>query len=123
MDDNFRCQLEENGVEVENTISRFMGNETMYLKFLGKFLNDQNYINIGKNIESENYEEAYKCAHTLKGVAANLGLKPVQSTVSQLVEELRGKKNEEVNAERVKEEWQKVKKAYEQIFEVISKNQ
>lgn len=123
MDENFRRQLEENGVEVENTINRFMGNEAMYLKFLGKFLDDQNCINIGKNLEEENYEEAYKCAHTLKGVAANLGLEPLQRTVSVLVEELRGKSKEEVNVERANEEWQSVKKTYEQIFEIISKNQ
>lgn len=123
MDENFRRQLEENGVEVENTINRFMGNEAMYLKFLGKFLEDKNCINIGKNLEEENYGEAYKCAHTLKGVAANLGLEPIQRTVSVLVEELRGKSKEEVNVEKANEEWQSVKKTYEQIFEIISKNQ
>lgn len=123
MDENFRRKLEENGVEVENTINRFMGNEAMYLKFLGKFLEDKNCINIGKNLEKKNYEEAYKCAHTLKGVAANLGLEPIQRTVSVLVEELRGKSKEEVNVEKANEEWQSVKKTYEQIFEIISKNQ
>lgn len=123
MDENFRRQLEENGVEVGSTINRFMGNEAMYLKFLGKFLEDKNCINIGKNLEEENYEEAYKCAHTLKGVAANLGLEPLQKTVAVLVEELRGKKNEEVDSKRADEEWQKVKKTYEQIFDIISKNQ
>lgn len=122
MDENFRRQLEENGVEVQNTINRFMGNEAMYLKFLGKFVDDQNCVNIGKNLEAENYEEAYKCAHTLKGVAANLGLEPLQRTVSVLVEELRGKKNDEVNVERANEEWQNVKKTYEQIFEIINNN-
>ena len=123
MDDNFRRQLEENGVEVESTINRFMGNEAMYLKFLVKFLDDQNCINIGKNLEAENYEEAYKCAHTLKGVAANLGLEPLQRAVSVLVEELRGKKNEEVNVSQANEEWQKVEKTYKHIFEIISSNQ
>jgi len=39
------------------------------------------------------------------------------------VEELRGKKNEEVDSKRADEEWQKVKKTYEQIFDIISKNQ
>ena len=122
MDEKFRRQLEENGVEVENTIKRFMGNEAMYLKFLGKFVDDQNCAGIGKNMEEQNYEEAYKFAHTLKGVAANLGLAPLQNTVSRLVDELRGKKNEEVNVEQANEEWQKVKKAYEQIYEIISNN-
>ncbi len=50
MDENFRRQLEENGVEVGSTINRFMGNEAMYLKFLGKFLEDNNCINIGNNL-------------------------------------------------------------------------
>ena len=122
MDENFRRQLEENGVEVESTINRFMGNEAMYLKFLGKFIDDQNCAGIGKNMEAQNYEEAYKFAHTLKGVAANLGLATLQNTVSRLVDELSGKKNEEVNVEQANEEWQRVKKAYEQIYEIISNN-
>ena len=67
MDENFRRQLEEGGADVEGTLKRFMGNDGIYLKFLGKFPNDPNYANLGINMESANYEEAYKCAHAVEG--------------------------------------------------------
>lgn len=119
MDENFRRKLEENGADVESTIRRFMGNEAMYQKFLGRFPTDPNYENLGQQIREQDYEEAFKSAHTLKGVSANLGLTPIFTVVSELVEEIRGKKNEEVNADRVDELWQNVQEAYEKFIDLI----
>lgn len=122
MDEKFRRQLEENGADVEATLKRFVGNDAIYLKFLGKFPNDPNYANLGLNMESENFEEAYKCAHALKGVVGNLGLTPIFDNVSVLVEELRNKTNAEVDAAAADEEWQKVKTVYEQFIGIINEN-
>ena len=122
MDEKFRRQLEENGADVEATLKRFVGNDAIYLKFLGKFPNDPNYANLGLNMESENFEEAYKCAHALKGVVGNLGLTPIFDNVSVLVEELRNKTNAEVDAAAADEEWQKIKTVYEQFIGIINEN-
>lgn len=122
MDEKFRRQLEESGADVEATLKRFMGNDAIYLKFLGKFPNDPNYANLGSNMESENFEEAYKCAHALKGVVGNLGLTPIFDNVSVLVEELRNKTNAEVDAAAADGEWQKVKTVYEQFIGIINEN-
>ena len=97
-----------------------MGNEGMYMKFLKRFPEDPNYQNLGVSLEAGNYEEAFRCAHTLKGVAANLGLVPVQTAVSGLVEELRSKSNEEVDAEKANAMWQDLKKVYGQFVEIIN---
>ena len=122
MDEKFRRQLEESGADVEATLKRFMGNDGIYLKFLGKFPNDPNYANLGMNVESGNFEEAYKCAHALKGVVGNLGLTPIFETVSTLVEELRNKANADVDAARANEEWQEIKRVYEQFIGIINEN-
>ena len=122
MDERFRRQLEENGADVEATLKRFMGNDAIYLKFLGKFPNDPNYANLGSNMESGNFEEAYKCAHALKGVVGNLGLTPIFDNVSVLVEELRNKANADVDAAAAGEEWQKIKTVYEQFIGIINEN-
>lgn len=122
MDERFRQQLEENGADVEATLKRFMGNDAIYLKFLGKFPGDPNYANLGANMEAGNYEEAYKCAHALKGVVGNLGLTPIFENVSVLVEELRNKANADVDAALANEEWQKVKTVYEQFIAIINEN-
>ena len=122
MDEKFRQQLEESGADVEGTLKRFMGNDGIYQKFLGKFPNDPNYANLGTNIESGNYEEAYKCAHALKGVVGNLGLTPIFENVSTLVEDLRNKANADVDAARANEEWQKIKTVYEKFITIINEN-
>lgn len=119
MDEEFRRRLEESGAEVKATLRRFMGNEDMYLRFLKMFPEDPSYLELGKNLEEGNYEEAFKNAHALKGVSANLGLIQVQSTVSPLVEALRGRKNEEVDAAAADRMWQELKTVYEQIIEMI----
>lgn len=120
MEENFRLKLEENGADVEATLRRFMGNENMYLKFLKKFPGDQNYQNLGTSLEAGNYEEAFRYAHTLKGVAANLGLVPMQTTVSGIVEELRSKNNGDVDTAKINAMWQELKKIYEQFVEIIN---
>lgn len=122
MDEKFRQQLEECGADVETTLKRFMNNDAIYQKFLGKFPNDPNYANLGTNLETGAFEEAYKCAHALKGVVGNLGLTPIYEKVSTLVEELRNKAAEEVDAARANELWQGIKKVYEQFIGVINEN-
>lgn len=122
MEEKFKRQLEESGADVETTLKRFMGNEAIYQKFLGKFPNDPNYANLGKNLEEGAYVAAYECAHALKGVVGNLGLTPIFQRVSDLVEELRNKAPEEVNAERANALWQEVKTVYEQFIGIINEN-
>ena len=122
MDDKFRQQLEENGADVEATLKRFMGNDAIYQKFLGKFPADPNYANLGTNIEAGAFEEAYKCAHALKGVVGNLGLTPIFNKVSDLVEELRNKAADEVDAARANELWQEIRTVYEKFIVIINEN-
>lgn len=91
MDANFKAALEEMGMDVDNTVKRFMGNESLYLKFLNKYQADQSVASIRQSIAEQNAEEAFKSAHTLKGVAANLGLDPIAQYASDIVELFRGK--------------------------------
>ena len=92
------------------------------VKFLGKFPADQNYANLGTHLEAGAYEEAYKCAHALKGVVGNLGLTPIFEKVSALVEELRNKADADVDAVRAGALWQEIKDAYEKFIEIIGQN-
>ena len=91
MDANFKAALEEMGMDVDTTVKRFMGNEALYLKFLNKYQADQSVASIQQSIADQNAEEAFKSAHTLKGVAANLGLDPIAQYASDIVELFRGK--------------------------------
>lgn len=122
MDELLKQKLAENNVDLDGALARFMGNETLFLKFLKKFGNDMSYTNLMLNLDQENFEEAFKCAHTLKGVSANLGLSSISVPTSELTEQLRGKAASEINRERVSEERQKLKEAYERLIVVIEKD-
>ncbi len=101
MEEQFEKELKENGAGVDLAVKRFMGKKELYKKFLLKFLADHSYEAIAEHVGGENYEEAFNSAHTLKGVAGNLGLDPIYEKASEITELLRGKQPEEVERAKV----------------------
>lgn len=82
-------KLEELGVDIKRTLDRFLGNEELYFRFLKKLEKDKTCEGLRASIEDRNYEEAFKYAHTLKGLIANLGLEDVAKPIYKLTELLR----------------------------------
>lgn len=76
------------GGNYNDVFSRLMKDERI-LKYLGKFLEDNNLELMDKNLAENNYEEAFKNVHTLKGIVLNLGLEPISKTSKILCEEIR----------------------------------
>lgn len=122
MSEVLKQKLKENGADVEGTLHRFMNNDALFLKFILKFKDDQNYALLKKHLDEKNYEEAFKAAHTLKGVSANLGLNPIFDRASAVTELLRGKEASEVDAEKVEEEKLALEKAYKLFIQIIEEN-
>ena len=58
-------------------------------KFVRKFLDDQSYAQITAAMEAGNHDDAFRAAHTLKGVAANLSFTRLRASASDLTELLR----------------------------------
>lgn len=119
MDGLLKQQLIDNGADVEGALHRFMGNEALYLKFLIKFRSDANYAGLTESLDQANYEEAFKYAHTLKGVSANLGLDPICRPVSALTELLRGKSASEVDQGQVAEQRAILDDAYTRLVKML----
>ena len=46
--------------------------EALIQRFTLKFLEDQSYLQLKQTLENKNYEDAFRSAHTLKGVCQNL---------------------------------------------------
>ena len=84
--------LEDYGADYDETMSRFMGNEAMYLRFLNMLFEDGNLKKLGDAVSAENLDAAFEAAHTLKGVVGNMGLAPLYKTVCAIVEPLRARK-------------------------------
>ena len=93
--DEYLKELEEAGCDVSGAMNRFMGRADLYKKFLGKFLDDRSYTELLKCIEDHKIEDAFMHAHTLKGVAGNLGIDNLLKELIPVVEALRAGKEPE----------------------------
>ena len=62
-------------------------------KFIGIFLKDNSFDMLRRQLECGNKEEAFRAAHTLKGICANLSFTKLLHSTSQLTEELRKEVN------------------------------
>jgi HPt (histidine-containing phosphotransfer) domain-containing protein len=63
--------------------------ESRIAKYLGLFLNDPSFDELKNAFAKNDAKTAFRAAHTLKGVAANLGLNKLSSSSSELTEDLR----------------------------------
>lgn len=76
------------GGDFEAVTSRFP-NEKFVQKYLIKFLSDGSYDLLIRSMEEQDYQEAFRAAHTIKGVCQNLGLTRLLDSSSRLSEALR----------------------------------
>ena len=60
-------------------------------RFIAKFLDDGSYPELCRAMEQGQTEEAFRTAHTLKGVSANLGFDRLTASSGELTELLRGR--------------------------------
>lgn len=65
--------------------------ESLVQKFVGKFLSDQSFHLLETSLKEENYEEAFRAAHTLKGVTQNLSFTKLFQSSNDITEALRTK--------------------------------
>ena len=73
-------------------IKRRLGNDALIAKLSLKFLSAKEYSEIGDAINNRDWEKAFLNAHTLKGVALNLGYNELAKAASALTELLRSRK-------------------------------
>ncbi|MDO4516819.1 MAG: Hpt domain-containing protein [Bacillota bacterium] len=72
-------------------VSKRLPTQKMIEKFIGKFLQDDSYSQLCAAFAAGNCEESFRAAHTLKGVAGNLGFTRLMHSASLLTEALREK--------------------------------
>lgn len=74
MDNERKQRLADVGIDVDDALNRFMGNESMFERFLGKFTADANYQKLLDALDAHDEEAALAASHTLKGVCGNLSM-------------------------------------------------
>lgn len=78
------------GGNYDECFSRLRTNERI-VKFLTKMAEDGSYELLLKSLEERNMPEAFRAAHTLKGVCLNLSVTRLFTSSSRLTEALRGR--------------------------------
>ena len=76
------------GANYEDVLKRLY-NEGMICRFTLMFLNDDSYPKLEQALKEENVKEAFRAAHTLKGVCQNLGFTNLYQPTYELTEVLR----------------------------------
>ena len=79
------------GGDYKKTVERLY-NENLLRKFVLKYRNDGTFAQLKEAHDSGNWEDAFRAAHTLKGLALNLGFNRLNESASALTEHLRGGK-------------------------------
>lgn len=69
-------------------VSRLI-NPTLVLRFALKFLNDTSFQELADHLAKDNTEEAFRSAHTLKGVCGNLAFTRLLKSSTEITELLR----------------------------------
>lgn len=77
------------GVNLGEVRLRFLDDDELYIDCLHAFVQDPSFAALDSAIRDQNHISAFEHAHTLKGVAGNLGLAPLYHALSGLVECLR----------------------------------
>lgn len=81
---------EKIGGDYADVVSRLRTDERIK-RFLLLVVNDASFDNLTKMLAERNIPEAFRAAHTLKGVCSNLSLTKLYRSACDMTEALRGK--------------------------------
>lgn len=112
--------LEQCYAALEGSYSDAIGrlrSEKLVRKFAVKFLADPSYQLLCDSLASQNYAEAFRAAHTIKGVCQNLAFDKLGASSDQLTEALRGGWSDEAAGlvEQVRADYQQTIDALQQL--------
>ena len=105
------------GGNYEEVLGRLQS-EALIRKFTLKFLEDPSYLQLKLALENKNYEDAFRSAHTLKGVCQNLSFDRLYEVSNELTELLRDRTGAQPG---ISEAMEKVTEVYEMTIEEIKK--
>ena len=105
------------GGNYEDVLGR-LHSEALIRKFTLMFLEDQSYLQLKQALENKNYEDAFRSAHTLKGICQNLSFDRLYEVSHKLTELLRDRTGKQPG---IPEAMGKVTEVYEMTIEEIKK--
>lgn len=109
--EEFYASVGSNAGEI---IGRLGGNEGMVRKFLSKFPADNSINELKAALDAGDTDTAFRCAHTMKGLCATLGIQSVFEKASNVTELLRAK-----NIDDAKTAFPALREEYEKALESL----
>ena len=101
--------LKEYGANVEEGLSRCMGNEALYFRLVTTIPSEASFAALKESIEAKDLDTDFEKAHALKGVTGNLSLTPLYSPLVEITEHLKAREDmdysklmEEINSQKEK---------------------
>lgn len=76
------------GGDLEGVRGRML-NDDRIVKFIGIFAEDPSFSSLRESLDDGNLPEAFRAAHTLKGISRDLGFTPLFEASSTLADALR----------------------------------
>ena len=89
--EQFIAAMRAYGADADDTLRRFMGDADLYMDCVRLLLKDPAPHTLEHALRARDYPAAFDAAHSIKGLAANLGLTPLLDGTCALVEALRDK--------------------------------
>ncbi len=108
------------GVDFNDVLKR-LGSETLIKKYLLKFRHDESFSSLEQSLREKNFTEAFRAAHTLKGICLNLELKPLTDASVELTEILRDYKPGK--EEKLEQVYCSFTEAYKNVIEALQQLQ
>lgn len=105
----------ETGGDYKEIMSR-LRTEDRVVKFTGMFTRDGSYKALAKCLEDGNIEEAFRAAHTMKGMCQNMAFTRLYTSVHEITETLRTK-----DLNRAKQIFEVVTEDYNVVIDGINK--
>ena len=78
-------KLAKFGVNIEEALERFMGDENAFLECIDLLLEDKKFYDLGDSIKKDEYGKSYNIALSLKGAIGNLSIEPLNEKISNIV--------------------------------------
>jgi HPt (histidine-containing phosphotransfer) domain-containing protein len=85
MDMTIKECYEQLGQNYEEVLDR-LGSEVILKKFVIKFLDDPSFQMLEDGLKEKNADQAFRAAHTIKGICLNLGFDKLYQASSDLTE-------------------------------------
>lgn len=115
MNEEMKEGLSEGGIDLDDIFGRLPGSAELIKKLLKKFPQEKCYNKLKQSMDAGDYKEAFVHAHDLKGLVANLSMKPLYEKTNLLVESLRAG-----NYEEAKKLMCDVEAAYDRVIAAIA---